>query len=54
MYGFDGKKGLWEVVDDCVFEDIKEHYEIGLQGFNVILFDKDKGVRGGCGKISIE
>ena len=54
VYGSDGKKGLWEVADYRIVEDIKEHYEIGLQGFNIILFDKDRGVRGGCGKISIE
>ena len=30
------------VVDDRVVEEVKEHGEIGLQGFGFNLFDKDK------------
>ena len=40
--GYDGKKFLWEVVDDHVVEEGKEHDEIGLWGFDFDLFEKDK------------
>ena len=40
--GSDGKKVLWEVVDDHVVEEGKEHDDIGLWGFDFNLIDKDK------------
>ena len=39
--GSDGKKFLWEVVDDHVVEEGKEHNDIGLWGFDFILFGED-------------
>ena len=39
---FDGKKVLWELVDDHVDEEVKEHDEIGIWGFDFNLVDKDK------------
>ena len=38
--GSDGKKDIWEVVDDHVVEDVKELDEIGLQGFGFVLEDR--------------
>ena len=38
--GSDGKKVLWESVCDNVVEGVKEHYEIGLWGFDFIFFDE--------------
>ena len=35
-----GKKFIWEVVDDHVVEERKDHYDIGLQGFDFNSFDK--------------
>ena len=44
--GYDGKKFLWEVVDDHVVEEGNEHDEIGLRGFDFNFFTEDEG-RGG-------
>ena len=41
----DGKKVIWEVVDDHVVEQGVEHEEIGLRGFDFNLFDEE---RQGC------
>ena len=40
--GSDGKKILWEVVYDRVIDEGKDHYEIGLRGFDFNLFDEDE------------
>ena len=40
---YDGKKFLWEVVDDYVVEEGKENYDIGLRGFYVNFLDGHKG-----------
>ena len=40
--GFEGKKVIWEVVNDRVVEEVKYHDEIGLQGLDFNLFDEDK------------
>ena len=43
--GYDGKKVLLELVGDHVVEEPTDHDEIGLQGFDFNLFDKDdKGI----------
>ena len=45
VVGHDGNKVLWEVVEDNVVEEATDHNEIGLQGFDFILFNRDeKGV----------
>ena len=33
VVGYDGKKVIWEVVNDHVVEEPTDHEEIGLQGF---------------------
>ena len=38
----EGKKVVWEVVNDHVVEEGFEHEELGLQGFDFILFDEDR------------
>ena len=38
--GSDGEKVIWEVADNRVFEEGKEHDEIGIQGFDFNLFDE--------------
>ena len=38
----DKKKVLWEVVNDHVVEEPTDHEEIGLQGFDFNVFDKDE------------
>ena len=35
----DGKKVIWEVVDDHVVEDPNDNYQIRLQGFGFNLFE---------------
>ena len=41
----DGKKVIWEVVDNHVLEEPTDHDEIGLRGFDFYLFGEDeKGV----------
>ena len=45
VFGHDGKKVLWEVVDDHVIEEPTDHDEIGLRGFGINLFHEyEKGV----------
>ena len=34
VFGHDGKKVIWEVVDDHGIEEATDHCEIGLLGFN--------------------
>ena len=47
MSGSDENKFLWEVVDNHVDDDGKEHDEIGLRGFNFNFFhEDDEGVVG--------
>ena len=41
----DGKKLIWEVVDDHLFEEGVGHEELGLRGFDFKLFDEE---REGC------
>ena len=41
----DGKRLIWEVIDDHVVEEGVEHEELGLLGFDFNLFDED---REGC------
>ena len=42
---YDGKKVLWELVDNHVVEQESDHDEIGLRGFDLNLFGEDgKGV----------
>ena len=41
-FGHDGKKVLWEVVDDHVVEEPTDYDEIGLRGFDFNFFDEDK------------
>ena len=41
----DGKKVIWEVVDDHTVEEGVEHEELGLRGFDFNLFNED---REGC------
>ena len=50
MSDYDGKKFLWEVVDDYVVEEGKENYDIGLRGFYVNFLDGHKGGGGGISK----
>ena len=38
----EGKKVVWEVVNDHVVEEGVEHEELGIQGFYCILFDDDR------------
>ena len=42
VVGSDGKKFLWEVVDDRVLEEGNDHDEIGIWGFDLNFFDKYK------------
>ena len=42
VVGHDKKKLLWEVVDDHIIEDPSDHKDIGLQGFDLNMFDKDE------------
>ena len=45
VVGHDGKKVVWEVVDDCVVKEQTDHDEIGLRGFYFNFFDEDeKGI----------
>ena len=45
VYNKDGKKVIWEVVDEHVVEEGVEHEEIVLQGFDFDLFNEE---REGC------
>ena len=36
--GFEGKRVLWEVVDDNVVEDPKDNDEIGIQCLDDLLY----------------
>ena len=38
----DGRKVIWEVVNDHVVEEWVEHEELGLQGFYFDLFDEER------------
>ena len=38
----DGKEIIWEVVDDHVAEEGNNHDEIGLRGFYIDFFGKNK------------
>ena len=38
----DGRKEIWEVVDDHVFDEGVEHKEIGLRGFDFNLFEEER------------
>ena len=40
--GHEKKKVLWEVVDNNVVEEPTDHEEIGLQGFDFNIYDKDE------------
>ena len=40
--GYDGKKVLWEALEYHVLEEVNDHEEIGLQGFDFNLFGEDK------------
>ena len=42
VVGHDRKKFIWEVVNDYVVEEPTDHDEIGLQGFDLKNFDKEK------------
>ena len=44
VYNNDGKKLVWEFVNDHVVEEGVEHEELGLQGFGFNLFNEDRGV----------
>ena len=37
-----GRKFFLEVVNNNVVEELTDHDEIGLQGFNINLFDNDE------------
>ena len=37
--GSDGEKVIWEVVDNHVVEEGNNHYEIGLQGVDLIFLE---------------
>ena len=41
--GSDGKKVIWEVIDDNVVEDPNKNDEIGLRGFNLFLVQPKGG-----------
>ena len=41
VVGSDGRKIIWEVVDNHVVEEENDNDEIGLRGFNFNFFDKD-------------
>ena len=38
----EGKKVIWQVVNDHAVEEGFEHEELGLKGFDFILFDEDR------------
>ena len=38
----DGKKIIWEVINDHVVEDVVEHEELGLWGFDFNLFNEER------------
>ena len=38
----DGKKVLWEVVDDNIVDQGKEHDEIGIWGLDLIVFTEKR------------
>ena len=42
VVSFDRKKVLWEVVENHVLKEVKDHDEIWLQGFGFNYFDKDE------------
>ena len=42
VFGSDGKKVFWEVVDNHVVEDETDHNNIGLWRFDFSFFYKDK------------
>ena len=42
VVGSEKNKVLWEVVDNHVVEYPTDHDEIGLQGFDLNVFDKDE------------
>ena len=42
VVGHDGKKFLWEVLDDHVLGEATDHDEIGQLRFNFNLFGKDE------------
>ena len=39
----DGKKVVWEVIENPIFKEPKENSEIGLRGFDFNLFDEYEG-----------
>ena len=41
-FGYDKKKVLWKLVNDHVVEEPTDREEIGLQGFDLNLFDEDE------------
>ena len=42
IYDKDGKKVIWEVVDDHVVEEGVEHEELGLRGF-ILIYSMKRG-----------
>ena len=40
-FGYGGSKVIWEVLENYVVEEVIYHYNIGLRGFDINLFDKD-------------
>ena len=42
VFGHDGNKVIWEVIDDHVVEEPTDHEEIGLRGFDFNIFNEDK------------
>ena len=40
VYEKEGNKVIWEALNECVVEEGVEHEELGLQGFDLILFDE--------------
>ena len=42
VVGHGKKRVIWGVVDDHVLEEPTDHEEIGLQGFDFNVFDKDE------------
>ena len=45
VYDKDGKKVIWDVVNNHVVEEGVEHEDLGLRGFDFNLFNED---REGC------
>ena len=42
VVGHDGKRVLWEVVDDNAIEEATDYDKIGLWGFNFNVFDREE------------